>query len=367
VEFPDSNIAKTPHYYQINYRSYATRTKVVTFIREDLENNKDLIDKTGYNLRKEHGTKPAKKQNKLSITKAFLPPGNKASLVLPNGENAVTGMLIQIKPYNSNDLAKVLRTVILKIDFDGEETVYCPLGDFAGSGYGGKEIKSWYRQMDERCFIYTRWVMPYKGKAIATIINEGDASAYIIDLVFITAKWKWDNNSMYFHTTYKYEENIKDAKWDYDVNKVAAQDTAAPIEWNFITIKGKGIYLGNTLSVNNHMDAWYGEGDAKVWVDDDTFPSEFGTGLEDYYNTSWAPVVVYQTPFANAPYAQNESSFGYNTFTRTRNLDGIPFTKYFRYDLEMLSWKGGTIDAGATVYWYGAPGAKVVTNTVNGK
>jgi hypothetical protein len=152
---------------------------------------------------------------------------------------------------------------------------------------------------------------------------------------------------MYFHTTYKYEAGIKDVKWD----------SPGAIEWNFINIRGKGVYLGNTLAVNNHMDAWYGEGDAKVWVDGESFPSEFGTGLEDYYNTSWAPVVIYQTPFANAPRADNESSAGHNTFTRTRNLDGVPFRSNFRYDLEMLSWKGGTIDAAATVYWYGAPGA----------
>jgi hypothetical protein len=106
------------------------------------------------------------------------------------------------------------------------------------------------------------------------------------------------------------------------------------------------------------MNAWYGEGDAKAYVDNETFPSEFGTGLEDYYNTSWAPVVLYQTPFANAPRADNPSSFGHNAFTRTRNLDGIPFNTSFSYDMEMLSWTGGTIDASATTYWYGFKGAK---------
>ena len=162
---------------------------------------------------------------------------------------------------------------------------------------------------------------------------------------------------MYFHTTYKYEENVKDVKGDYDLSKIAKMDSAGPIDWNFATLKGKGFYLGNTLSVNNHMDAWYGEGDAKAYIDSETFPSEFGTGLEDYYNTSWAPVVLYQTPFANAPRADNPSSAGYNTFTRTRILDGIPFTGSFAYDMEMLSWKGGTIDAAATTYWYGFKGA----------
>ena len=83
-----------------------------------------------------------------------------------------------------------------------------------------------------------------------------------------------------------------------------------------------------------------------------------GTGLEDYYNTSKTPVVIYQTPFANAPRADNESSFGHNTFTRTRNLDGIPFKTWFKYDFEMHKWDGGFIDAAATVYWYGMAGAK---------
>ena len=50
--------------------------------------------------------------------------------------------------------------------------------------------------------------------------------------------------------------------------------------------------------------------------------------------------------------------FALFAFTRTRNLDDIPFKSLFKYDLEMLSWNGGTIDAAATVYWYGAAGAE---------
>lgn len=105
------------------------------------------------------------------------------------------------------------------------------------------------------------------------------------------------------------------------------------------------------------MPTWCGEGDAKAYVDGESFSSGFGTGLEDYYNISWAPVVVYQTPFANAPGADQPSSTGHNTFTRTRNLDAIPFTLSFSFDMEMLSWDGGTIDAAATTYWYGFAGS----------
>ena len=94
-------------------------------------------------------------------------------------------------------------------------------------------------------------------------------------------------------------------------------------------------------------------------MDDDTFPSHFGTGTEDYYNSSWAPVVPFYTPFGGAPRADLESSHGYNAFYRTRHLDGIPFNKSFKFDIEMLGWKRGEADYATTIYWYGDPEAQV--------
>ena len=64
-------------------------------------------------------------------------------------------------------------------------------------------------------------------------------------------------------------------------------------------------------------------------------------------------MVLYQSPFASAPRADTEDSYGHNTFTRTRNLDRIPFNNFFRYDLKMLGWRNGEADFAATTYWYG--------------
>lgn len=352
IGFPDSATAKTPHYYQINYRTYIAGTRVETFSKADLFGYRDVIDQTEALL-----WHPPMYNKGRPVKEAQSIAGNKEmSFKLPGGGAAIRLLSISVTTPGREDLAEALRKVILKIDFDGRQTVWCPVGDFSGSGYGGKVIKSWYRDLNEDGSIVSRWVMPYKKDAKITIINKAAFTVHVAVAVTVD-KWTWDSNSMYFHASYKYGKNIKDAKWDYAVNRIAADDTAAPIEWNFIKIKGRGIYLGNMLAVNNHMSSWYGEGDAKVWVDEDKFPSEFGTGLEDYYNTSWAPVVLYQTPWANAPRADNVNSFGHNTFTRTRNLDGVPFNRTFTYDLEMLSWDGGTIDAATTVYWYGAAGA----------
>lgn len=351
-ESPDSATLKTSHYYQIDYRTYAAGTKLTTFSRADLVTYRAEMDRTEAALWRP----PIHNQGNRIEKKQTIPGNDRLTFTLPGGSAAIRKLTIRLATTKKDELATALGSVVLKIEFDGHQTVWCPLGDFAGSGYGGKMIRSWYRDLDEDGTIISRWVMPYQKKARITIINQA-AFAVKLALTATVDYWNWDKNSMYFHTTWKNEKNIKDAKWDYDPNKGTAGDTTAPIEWNFIKIKGRGVYLGNTLAVNNHMDTWYGEGDAKAWVDDEKFPSEYGTGLEDYYNTSWAPVVLYQTPFANAPRADNESSFGHNTFTRTRNLDGIPFERSFKYDLEMLSWNGGRIDAAATVYWYGAPGS----------
>lgn len=346
-ENTDTSTTNKPHYYQINYRTYTQGTKVETFNLKQLTKYKADIDKAEAIL----WNPQISTGKKIQINQTLI-AGKEAEINLPKGSNAVHALLIKLSTSNNADYEKMWRNVLIKILFDGHETVMCPLGDFIGSGYGGKKIKSWYRDLSDSGYLISRWVMPYEKFAKISFINKNDFDVDI-NAAAVVNPFTWDSTSMYFHATYKYEKNIKDAKWDYDVNKIAAKDSSAPIDWNFVTIKGKGIYLGNTLSVNNHMNSWYGEGDAKAYVDGEKFPSEFGTGLEDYYNTSWAPVVLYQTPFANAPRADNPSSKGYNTFTRTRILDGIPFTKAFKFDMEMLSWDGGTIDAAATTYWYG--------------
>jgi hypothetical protein len=346
-QFADSANQKTPHYYQINYRTYAPGTPVETFARSQLARYRATIDRTESVL-----SHPSELLHNAILRDQALAPGAEISIPLPKGASAIRVLKMALTAPGKDDQEKMWRSVILRIRFDDRETVACPLGDFIGSGYGGKMIRSWYRDLSDSGVLSSRWIMPYRRSAAITVQNQNAFAISLQVKVFVTP-FHWNDRTMYFHAAYKFEPNVRDVKWDYDLAKVAKNDPARPIDWNFVTIPGKGVYMGNTLSVDNHMKSWYGEGDAKAYVDGEKFPSEFGTGLEDYYNTSWAPVVLYQTPFANAPRADNPSSTGFNTFTRTRILDAIPFHTSFSFDMEMLSWDGGTIDAAATTYWYG--------------
>jgi hypothetical protein len=337
-EEPDYN-KKIPRYYQVNYRTYGKDAKVKTFDITTVNKLQDKLKKVNETLL----NPPTFKEGESNKIEGSPNIGTSLQLDLPKGKNAVRSLDIDVK-CNKGDYGQMMRNIILKISFDGKETVWVPLSDFSGAGFGSPKVESWYLSADGKGRVTCRWVMPYKEKASIELVN---AYQYPVNIKMEahTTNWQWTPNTLYFHTSWKQQRDIP-LNNKYDVNE-------GNLDWNFTTITGRGVYRGDLLSLYNYAPDWYGEGDEKIWVDDDTFPSHFGTGTEDYYNCSWAPVVPFHTAFGGAPRADNPSSYGFNAFVRTRNIDDIPFNKKLRFDLEMLSWNKGKADYAATTYWYG--------------
>jgi hypothetical protein len=147
---------------------------------------------------------------------------------------------------------------------------------------------------------------------------------------------------LYFHSAWHYEAGLT---------------TPPPRDWNYIRIAGRGVYVGDTLALFNSVDTWYGEGDEKISVDGESFPSFLGTGTEDYYDFSFAPRGLMQTPFASQVRVDKPMTQGNNVLTRTRNLDGIPFSNSLNFDFELISSRPTRLTYAATTYWYAFPGA----------
>lgn len=334
----------TPKYYQINYRSYERGTGVETF-------SPQVVQRAAYKIRETDQLllNPAPVKGIGLEQKAVLHAGDSIVLELPKGENAVYEITFKIQQAAQSDYAQVMRDLIFKASFDRKQTIWVPLSDYSGGGMGSPPLKSWYLDADGKGTVNSRWLMPYKKEGRLMVKNASDLNVSV-SLAAKVGPLSWDKRSLYFYTSWKQQRNIPVHDKPEEDEKVR--------EWNFASLAGMGIYKGDVLSLYNHSPAWYGEGDEKIWVDDDTFPSHFGTGTEDYYNSSWAPVVPFQTPFGGAPRADQESSHGYNTFFRTRHLDGIPFTKRLKFDIEMLSWIRGEVDYATTVYWYGRRDAR---------
>ena len=114
-------------------------------------------------------------------------------------------------------------------------------------------------------------------------------------------------------------------------------------DWNFIDIRGQGVFVGDAWTVLNIQGSWWGEGDEKIYVDsawDQGFPTHFGTGTEDYYGWAGGEVPTRQDEFS-APFLANArvggwmgARPGFNICTRTRSLDAIPFTQRLVFDME---------------------------------
>ncbi len=347
ITFEDEpGIDTTPKYYGINYRKYPDNTAIETFSSDVVKRAEAKISETDNQL-----IKPAlSKSGEIIKDSKKLLASDSLTINLPEGENAVYEIKFKINIEDSTMFDQLMREVIFSAEFDGKQTVWVPISDFLGGGMGAPYVKSWYLDSDGKGNIVSRWLMPYREKGNLKLINISP-SAIDVELETNTSPLAWDGRSLYFHSSWRQETGIPIYKHD---------EPDKCIEWNFATIKGRGVYKGDLLSLFNHAPRWYGEGDEKIWVDNDTFPSHFGTGTEDYYNSSWAPVIPFHTPFGGAPRADLESSHAYNAFFRTRNLDGIPFNEKLVFDIEMIGWDRGHADYATTTYWYGDYDAQAI-------
>lgn len=339
ITFEDQpGVAPTPKYYGINYRTYPAGTKIETFSSYVVRRASMDIFRSDFALRN-----PVSPQtDAVGSESGTLKAGGSMSVRLPGGEHAVSCLRVDVGA-DSVRYAQAMRNVVLCATFDGVRTVEVPLSDFSCAGMGGFAVKSWFVEADGHGGVVSRWLMPYSDNATISLRNAGGFDIPV-SLSVSVSDYRWDDRSMYFHASWRSEDGVRLSN-DYG--------SADNLDWLFAHITGSGVYKGDVMTLYNHSPRWYGEGDEKIWVDGESFPSHFGTGTEDYYNSSWAPVYVFHTPFGGAPRADEASSHGYNTFFRTRNLDGIPFTRDLRICFEMLSWDPGTVDISATVFWYG--------------
>ena len=337
---------KKVFYNIISYRSYPQGTSVRTFSMDEYNQSQILIDSVGHVLeRGVYGDLASTKNTEAYSFHKTLRPQEKETLLIRKKQKAIEQLVFQL---DAEDFDQALRSTVLKISFDGEQTVWTPLGDFFNIGVGLKTYQMWERAVQEDGTMICRWIMPYQHIAELEIENMGKQDIQMS----VTAKvmpYTWNDRSMYFHSSWRMDDPTP----------------GFPLfDYNLVNVKGKGIYVGDQFTVLNPEEGWWGEGDEKVYVDDDTFPSLFGTGTEDYYG--WAGGVVpnpedeFYTPFLSNVRVAAPNSMGYNTCTRTRVLDAIPFNRQLDFNIESsgsnrTSWFH--LQYVVNTYWYAKPGA----------
>jgi len=331
------------HYYHITYRTFPKGTPVQTFDPSFDEAARAALGDARYKLSRCGADPQPLPQGACLIRKRFsLPPMISARPIEIKGPAVIRQLrarLIEGRPLPD------LRNVLLRIYWDGEAkpSVEAPLGDFFGSAPGLNRYQSLPLGVDQDGLMYCYWRMPFWQRARIEVINQGYRWAKVgLEVRYQPGPLEAGGREPgcrpgYFH-----------AKW----RREAPSHT---FEYPFLEATGWGKYVGVELNVHNLDEGWWGEGDEKVYVDGEKFPSTFGTGSEDYFGDAWG--------FRHFVHAYHGNTKGQGpgfsnkwSVYRWQITDAIPYERSFRITIENYRYGGNNVDYSSTAYWYAAAG-----------
>lgn len=326
-------------YYHLNYRTYEAGTRVETLTARRLADAGPRIREVAQAL--ERAGRPARAADDpaAKFRHVELMAGEEASIPV-DGALAVCGL--EIRLLTAEDRTQALRHMVLSMDFDGRRTVESPLGDFFGTSPGESRYRSLPMGIDRDGTMWSAWFMPQRERGEIRLRNHG-AAPVTLEVRAWTTPYAWHDRSLYFH-----------AAW----TRAARVPTMPRRDWTIADVRGPGVYVGTAMFIANPVRAWWGEGDEKIYVDGERFPSHFGTGTEDYFGYAWCANTVFQHAYHNQPRSDGPASYGHSAVNRWHILDRIPFRECLRFDMEVWHWTPSIeLDLGAVAYWYAAPGA----------
>lgn len=336
-------------YYNINYRTYDKNVSVTSFTKDDIENYASELNLVqskiaDYDSDKLEGAESQKHE------RVVLKPDLSAILEV-EGEKAIKQIVVQLSAENPE---QALRSTVLEITFDGNKTVWCPVGDFFGTGYKISPYSTWYTKVTEDGTMACKWVMPFKDKCLVELKNLGNQEVIIEKFTVETTENKWSDRTMYFGAGWREDYRLSTR----EEGKNMDEDERERFDVNYVSLTGKGVLVGNGVVLFNTIDGWWGEGDEKIFVDGEKFPSHFGTGTEDFYGYAWSNPNNFSHPYIVQPDGSGAIFPGYVVNLRFRGLDAIPFNKSLQFDMEMWHHSKTTINHAPVSYWYMLPGGK---------
>lgn len=323
-------------YYNVETRTFPTGTAVRPFSLPDLAAESNTVAAVNAALRTSAFTVPA--GARVVALDGVLQPGEAITRSF-TGPGAIRRLAMKV--------GGALRDAELRLSFDGRETVVVPAGDFFGTAYAVNPYRTWYGGAAADGTLESLWVMPFKESCQVTLRNTGEAALSLADASVTVSAYRWDDaRSMHFGAT----------RANY-VNIPTRRGLDVYTDLTCVKLDGRGVFMGTSLAVNNRSSKWWGEGDEKVFVDDEYMPSYIGTGSEDYFGYAWGrPEKITAHPFIAQPDGTGATAVGVVQNNRFRILDTIVFARSLDFILELNHWDNTTVDYAPTSYWYVRPG-----------
>lgn len=270
-----------------------------------------------------------------------------------SGPGAITQIWMTPAPLDKT------RWFILRFYWDDETepSVECPLGDFFACGWGRYcEVRSLPVCVNPGSGFNSYWQMPFRKKCKITLENLDDAQMSIYYQINYTLT-KVPDDAAYFHAQFRRENPLK-TKGLYTI---------------LDGVEGRGQYVGTYLAWGVHNTGWWGEGEAKFYIDGDTeFPTICSTGTEDYFCGSYdfdtrdaegkSHYTEFSTPYTGLPqvirpdgHYDSQTRFG---LYRWHITDPIRFQRDLKVTIQALGWQSGgrylplQDDIASVAYWY---------------
>lgn len=330
-------------YYNIDARLYVEGTRVVSAKREMFSDDSLAIAGCASDLLGDAGSRPD--EETMRSAEGLFPPGTECILAVTGKDLAVNSLSLRLA---GSDTTAVLKGAVIRLYFDGMQTAEVPAGNFFGTGYSYNTCHTHFTAAEPDGTLHAAWLMPFRDSCSIRIFNgTGDTIAVTASMGLTS--YKWDSNSMHFGASWKEYRGFETAGSEY------TGGTGLHTDLNIADLKGRGVYAGDAVLVFNTADAWWGEGDEKIYVDGEQFPSSFGTGTEDYYGYAWCRPEPFDHPFIAQPAGYGNFHPGMSVNMRYRILDAIPFIESLKADIEMWHWVKTTIDFSVTAYYYLTP------------
>ncbi len=337
------------HFYQIQMRLYESGTDVVTFRPEDLKTYEQEIRRTARIMAKPETEWEYTSQQSPVKFDISVKPGEFSEALTFKGPGAIEKLTLSL---HADDLDSALRQTILHVICDSATwgQVQSPAGDFFGAAPGINPYSSIPFSVSPDGSMTSRYVMPYADNMRIVFENLGEQAVKVHGEA-LPADYRWDDErSMHFR-----------ARWRIDHGLVGPMGAIQDLP--YLITNGAGVYVGSAVYVLNNGDgpspggSWWGEGDEKIFIDDDRTPSTFGTGSEDYYNYAWSHPDIFLHPYCGQPRNDGPANRGFVTNNRWHILDPLPFTYRFSFYMEYYPHIPTQDNAYARIgYHYGRPG-----------
>lgn len=286
-------------------------------------------------------------------------PGQTLTIVEADGPGVISHIWFTIndpEPYS-------LKRIVLRMYWDGEDSpsVETPIGDFFGLGLG--EYFNWHSEMlsvGSRNAMNCFFPMPFQKHARITITNDGKMtlSNLYYNIEYRSYQHPLPAGTLYFHAEYRQAQpnhgwtNQWYENGDPLVNFKRNLDGKDNYVW--FEAKGRGQFVGVTMSILQNQDGWWGEGDPMFFIDDPDKPQRFGgTGSEDYFLGAWDfGGVSFSYPLYGAPVVGPEVAGGRWSVYRFHLDSPITFTKYMKATIEHGHANDRSDNFYSVAYWY---------------